>query len=270
MLIHRSSQTREAWWPIAIAIASAAAVCQASAAVSTEGDCSASSGQRVTPVVELYTSEGCSSCPPADRWISGFADQNKAISLVFHVDYWDYLGWSDRFASPRFSQRQRQRVNQAGGRITYTPQVMIGPQVQVDWRSSSALTRALQAAARPAEQSLTLEVSALSTHLQIELLRKGPVAANAPSVLWLAVLEDGLSSSVSRGENAGRQLNHDRVVRQWLGPYAFDSHQRLRSELEWETGWIRDQLHIVAWLEAADSGQTLAAVQLALSRCLAR
>ena len=81
------------------------------------------------PLVELYTSEGCSRYPPADRWLSKQVGQADTNRLALHVDYWDEIGWPDRFGSPAWSQRQRLRVSDQGGDTRYTPQVMVGAQV---------------------------------------------------------------------------------------------------------------------------------------------
>ena len=94
--------------------------------------CVATSGRETVPLVELFTSEGCDSCPPADRWLSAtFPSVRAAASasvLAFHVDYWDRLGWKDRFASPAFTQRQAQQQVPSGARFSYTPQVVVdGP-----------------------------------------------------------------------------------------------------------------------------------------------
>lgn len=100
--------------------------------------CAARSGAQTVPLVELYTSEGCSSCPPADRWLSRSLRSDAANFLAFHVDYWDDIGWPDRFASPAYSQRQRQRVAATGSRTVYTPQVMAGTHVQANWHKPGA------------------------------------------------------------------------------------------------------------------------------------
>src|ERR1700709_639060 len=85
---------------------------------------SVQSGALRAPVVELYTSEGCSSCPPADRWLSGFKADPSTVALAFHVDYWDRLGWKDRFASAAFTERQSRQQAVNGARFSYTPQVV--------------------------------------------------------------------------------------------------------------------------------------------------
>src|SRR6266446_1916594 len=90
--------------------------------------CSARSGATVTPVIELYTSEGCNSCPPADRWLSALdlgAPPARAVALAFHVDYWDRLGWRDRFGSAVFTERQHEQKSRRHAAFVYTPQVLL-------------------------------------------------------------------------------------------------------------------------------------------------
>ena len=84
-------------------------------------------------MVELYTSEGCSSCPPADRWLSGLKGKPAVVALSFHVDYWDRLGWKDRFSSAAYSQRQSQLQRTSGARYVYTPQVVVAGRDQPRW-----------------------------------------------------------------------------------------------------------------------------------------
>ena len=95
--------------------------------------CSARSGALAPTVVELYTSEGCNSCPPADRWLSRLKADPAVVALAFHVDYWDRLGWKDRFASPLYTQRQAQQQSISGARFSYTPQVIVDGVDRPDW-----------------------------------------------------------------------------------------------------------------------------------------
>ena len=104
-------------------LAGAAAAAAATPAGSVE--CSARSGAATPRVVELYTSEGCDSCPPADRWLSGLRGRDDVIALAFHVDYWDRLGWVDRFGSPAHTERQQRLSRAMGSRFVYTPQVLL-------------------------------------------------------------------------------------------------------------------------------------------------
>ena len=108
--------------------------------------CSARSAATVTPVVELYTSEGCNSCPPADRWLSKLKADAPVVALAFHVDYWDRLGWKDRFASPAFTQRQAEQQRTSGARFSYTPQVIIDGADRPDWPGAAPASRTRPAA----------------------------------------------------------------------------------------------------------------------------
>lgn len=181
-------------------------VCGQAAAASEA--CSASSGPRLTPVIELFTSEGCSSCPPADQWASslkGAASQGLVVVQAFHVGYWDNLGWVDRFASPAFTSRQRELAGLNGLRSIYTPQVVRNGVDWPDWRSSPS--DAVAAGANLALRRLgSNQFEAMVTPVQGGTARW--------SAYW-TVTEDGHSSKVKSGENAGEFLKHDFVVRQY-------------------------------------------------------
>ena len=166
--------------------------------------CSARSPAHSTPVVELYTSEGCNSCPPADRWLSALSAKHEVVALAFHVDYWDRLGWADRFASPAFTQRQAQQQAVNGSRYSYTPQVVVNGVDRKDWPGVS-----LDAAARP------------SAGVQIGLARQGnqltatvQASSSARLSAYWAVTENGHTTAVKGGENSGVMLKHDHVVRE--------------------------------------------------------
>jgi hypothetical protein len=184
--------------------------------------CSARSGAGVIPLVELYTSEGCSSCPPADRWLS---QQSRSLGdaanwLAFHVDYWDDLGWPDRFASPQFTERQRRRVGARGETTVYTPQVMLGEDVRAEWRADTAFARALADASTPARVgvALSLHGDAGGVALFVGAARVDDRDVSTAQV-WLAESVDGQVTDVRAGENGGVRLKHDRVVRKLWGPW---------------------------------------------------
>lgn len=182
--------------------------------------CAARSGAQTVPLVELYTSEGCSSCPPADRWLSRSLRSDSANFLAFHVDYWDDIGWPDRFASPAYSQRQRQRVAATGSRTVYTPQVMAGTHVQGNWHKPGAWQRTLKEQRQPPPRAaLTLGLQRAGKGWQAML---GAAPIGAPVVgaqVWLARYVDAQTTKVRAGENRGVALRHDRVVRQLSGPW---------------------------------------------------
>jgi hypothetical protein len=167
-----------------------------------------------TAVVELFTSEGCSSCPPADALLSELAAEETpgVILLELHVDYWDRLGWPDPWADKQFSDRQR-RYGERFDQV-YTPQMVVNGEAQFVG-SDRLLARALIAKALAAPQS------ALSVDARREGQTIRATVAGAPhgTALVATIVEDGLSSDVARGENRGSKLRHDRVARAWVeGP----------------------------------------------------
>jgi hypothetical protein len=194
-------------------------------AVPATGDaraaCSARSGVQVVPLVELYTAEGCSSCPPADRWLSRQVGHAPANWLAFHVDYWDSLGWRDRFAAPAHTQRQRERAWAWSSATIYTPQVMVGPGIHAPWRSDARFATLLRAARVPARAGLALRVHRARDGGLHARVAAAPVAAvrGTQAQLWLARWIDGQHTAVRAGENAGVQLRHDRVVQGLWGPW---------------------------------------------------
>ena len=157
-------------------------------------------------LLELYTSEGCSSCPPADRWVSGLKTQpdlwRRFIPVSFHVDYWDYIGWPDRFASPAFTNRQRRHASEQSMRTIYTPGFFLNG---AEWRWRG---RDLQADLEKAPAGiLQLEINDADLTIQFDSeLPHGGLQAS------VALLGFGIETRVKAGENAGRTLNHDFVV----------------------------------------------------------
>ncbi|WP_298833237.1 thioredoxin family protein [uncultured Piscinibacter sp.] len=168
--------------------------------------CSARSGDTVTPVIELYTSEGCSSCPPADRWLSTLQPGAPNVALAFHVDYWDRLGWRDRFASPAFSRRQQAQRAVNGARVSYTPQVVVQGVDLPDWRGIRLPV------SNSAKAQVDITISGDGGRFDA-IVQARPGAPARLAAFW-AVSEDGHLSRVTAGENAGEKLAHDHVVRE--------------------------------------------------------
>lgn len=192
--------------PCAIALVT---LLHASPLLAGQAACSAQSAATQVPVIELYTSEGCSSCPPADQWLSGLkaqAAQGRAVVQAFHVGYWDYIGWVDRFASPAHTTRQKQIAAANGQRGIYTPQLVRNGQ---DWRDYG---RAVPASTEPGRASISLQSLPGDG---FEALVTPAVGVGAWSAYW-TVTEHGHTSKVKSGENAGETLKHDFVVRQYV------------------------------------------------------
>ncbi len=194
--------------------------------------CSAVSGPDRVPLIELYTSEGCDSCPPADRWLATTAAEafkaGRAVPLALHVDYWDHLGWRDPYASAQFSARQRASAQRANSRVIYTPQVQVNGRDFRGWGDRRAVARALDAGGGPARAKLALEATqqgAAPWTIAVNAEAAGETARGAG--VYLALYESGLVSQVKAGENRGATLRHDFVVREWLGPLPLDATGRL-------------------------------------------
>lgn len=176
--------------------------------------CTTASGQppadSAPVVVELFTSQGCSSCPPADALLNKLARDGKiagraVLPLSYHVDYWDDLGWPDPFASPAWSARQRDYAQALGDDRVYTPEMVVAG--RVGFVGSDALRAAKAIAAAPAQKKLT--VTATWTKSQVMLDGSAP----SDAALIVAIFQDGTRTKVPRGENAGEVLTGDRVVR---------------------------------------------------------
>jgi hypothetical protein len=173
-----------------------------------------------TPVVvELFSSEGCSSCPPADAFLKDL-DATQPISgvavlgLEFHVDYWDDLGWKDPFANPEYSNRQRQYSVAFHDRSVFTPELVVeGHQVFSNGDSAELKTFVAGAAKRP-RAAVTLTRGSSGIDVNVRDVPKGTPGDSAE--LWLAVTESGLSTRVEAGENNGRTLAHAPVVRSFV------------------------------------------------------
>ncbi len=161
--------------------------------------CEVRSAAQPPAIVELYTSEGCSSCPPADRWLTGLKGRNDVIALAFHVNYWDRLGWPDRFATPAITERQHQLAQTSGSSYVYTPQVVMNGRDLRNWSDASI--------ARPAASKV-----ALSMKREGNTVTANVGAGSERLAGYWAVLEDGHSTRVKAGENSGETLKHDHVV----------------------------------------------------------
>ena len=225
--------------------------------------CEVSSGPKTAALVELYTSEGCSSCPPADRQLSRLREalgpSAAVVPLALHVGYWDYIGWKDPFAQAAFGDRQKRLVEANRQRTLYTPQFFIGG---ADLRSSGE-------ALKSEVGRINATAAAASIRLQAGPARSGTLALTAeattrtadPAALYLAVAENGLVSKVAHGENGGATLSHDHVVRAWIGPVPLaGGTARVQREIDLPPAWNRARLEVAAFVQQERTGQVLQAV----------
>lgn len=184
--------------------------------------CEARSGAQRTPVIELYTSEGCSSCPPADRWLSTLKGA-PVVAQAFHVGYWDYIGWVDRFASPAYTERQRGIAATNQLRSIYTPQVVRNGRDWHDWTSyfKSSPTPS------PAGAAIAIQRSAADPGGEQFIATVTPATGVGPWTAYWTITEHAHSSRVKAGENRGETLQHDFVVRQYTPVGRYEGAQRL-------------------------------------------
>ena len=184
----------------------------------------ANSGTQQKAVVELYTSQGCSSCPPADKLLGQLSKRDDIIALTFPVDYWDYLGWKDTLARPSYSARQRAYAGERGDGQIYTPQVVIDGAYHAVGSNSAAIERTVsKAKERFAKAHISLEMHVKGDTLVITAGAAPKGAHVKPATIWLALVKKSATVQIARGENRGRTLTYHQVVRdmtpvgQWTG-----------------------------------------------------
>ena len=233
----------------------------------TAGECRLQSPAHRVSVLELYTSEGCNSCPPADRWFSALAQQGvtsqNAVLLAFHIDYWNQLGWPDRFSQNRYSQRQREVASRASKGVVYTPQILLdGRDLRLNY-SVDQLRSTLDVINRePGQARIDAQVSASADALRITAEVEVTPGARAPGIRsWVAAYENGLQTQVKAGENAGKLLQHDYVVRELAGPFPLgaDGRTHLVHMVKLRSEWDAHNLGIAVFVERANSGEVLEA-----------
>jgi hypothetical protein len=243
----------------------------AAIAVGKNPECSARSNDRIVPLIELYTSEGCSSCPPADNWLSGLAGEgfttDRVISLAFHVDYWDYIGWKDQFSSPKFTARQQQAVQTGRAAFAYTPQVLFNGIDFPDWHESASFAQAVQVVQKQqahAKLSLTLSLKN-SGEIMVESAEQVNVSDRSNADVYFAVYENNLTSSVDAGENSGRKLSHNHVVREFYGPYPLSGLDgSLQHSFTLGTQWHQRNAGIVSFVQNRETGIVLQSLAIPL------
>jgi len=240
-------------------------------ALADNGHCEAHSSANRVAVLELYTSEGCNSCPPADRWVSalparGFTP-DRVIPLAFHVDYWDQLGWPDRMAKAQFSVRQRIQAARNRADVVYTPQLLLNG---TDYRQSageSGFGDRITAINRlPAAADLMLRQQSVPAGVEVELEMGLAKVASGNAQTFVALTENRLQSAIRAGENQGKLLHHDFVVRELVGPLPQGEAGRVhwKSAVTLRADWKRSDLSLVAFVQDQRSGEILQAMRVPL------
>jgi len=210
-----------------------------------------SSQGKQTQLLELYTSQGCSSCPPADRWLSQWQHNpelwNKLVPVAFHVDYWDWIGWQDPYASPRHGQRQRAYKQSGGIKSVYTPGFVVDGHEWRGWFSGAALPAA------------STKKGELIAHINADSIRLEYRAASLPDnvSLHIALLGFDLQTAVKAGENSSRKLHEDFVV---LLHKVTNGHHSGKLELPPKDTLPTNRLGFAAWISSPGSNQPLQVV----------
>lgn len=224
-------------------------------------------------LLELYTSEGCDSCPPADRWISTLPRRglgaDRVVALGFHVDYWNYLGWNDPFARPEYSAHQHDASRRNNARVVYTPQLLLNgtdfrriasrddiPDRVYALNRESPLARIRLRLARESPDTLFVQGTVIVPDASER------VAARA----FLALYENQLANQIKAGENRGKRLQHDLVVRELAGPYPIDTRgvATFGRRFAFGTGWKPGDLHVAAFVQNDRTGNVLQVLALAI------
>ena len=162
-------------------------------------------------VVELFTSQGCNSCPPADAFLGELAKRDDLIALTYHVDYWDYLGWPDTFASPDYTARQRNYAAAMRERRVYTPQMVVGGSAGAVGSHRARVAAEIEAARRAGTQYLQVELARENDYFVVRLPDS---RAHEEATIWLVRYDRVREVAIRRGENGGRTLKYYNVVRQ--------------------------------------------------------
>jgi len=169
-------------------------------------------------VVELFTSQGCSSCPPADQIIGDLAKDPSVIALSMPVDYWDYLGWKDTLADSRFSARQKAYSQMRGDRDIYTPQAVVNGASQVIGSDATKIKTEIDNTRKSAASvmSVPVSVSVSGKHVNVSVAASTEASSSNHGEVWICSVSKTVPITVGRGENRGRELTYYNVVRNWL------------------------------------------------------
>jgi hypothetical protein len=220
---------------------------------------SAAAQSKPVVVVELFTSEGCSSCPPADALFRELQAKGiPGVELVLlgeHVDYWNHLGWRDGFSSEQFTRRQEDYTKKLRIDSAYTPQAIVNGRTELVGNDEGALRSAIARATQvppPVRVNVQFDVASQTAHVTTN---------GAEGELFAAVTEDGLSSAVKAGENDGRTLTHAAIVRRLIDAGAAKGSTGKDVKLPLDAKWNRAKLHIIAFVEDVNTGAILGAAQ---------
>jgi hypothetical protein len=225
---------------------------------------------RMPVIIELFTSEGCDTCPPADKYLQRLLqdqpiDGVEIIALAEHVDYWDRLGWSDPFSSSLFSKRQNYYADFFKHDSVYTPQMIVNGTRELRGKDGN---KPIEDAAKDRIGIIKLTISKAvegTVSLKVKVTKLPAISSGDQAIVFLAVTEDELTSNVLRGENSGRKLKHMAVARilRTIGEVRGEE-TILSADLTLEKDWKRDDLSVVAFVQEVGSRRILGAVKIGI------
>ncbi len=218
-------------------------------------------------LVELFTSEGCSSCPPAERALAFLEKEQpypqvEIITLALHVDYWNHLGWKDEFSTPLFTQRQELYVEKLKVDSAYTPQMIVDGKIQFVGSDSGKAAKAIIEAAKIQKGKIVIVKNKDKLTVKITDL-----PAHESSNIFLAIAEDNLVSNIGRGENSGKRLEHQSVVRELKSIGTLNPKQNsaeIETVLQLNQNWKKENLKVIVFVQENDSRKILAVVKVLL------
>lgn len=237
--------------------------------------CAAESGSRRVALLELYTSEGCDSCPPTDRWVSALSQRglepNRIVTLGFHVDYWNNLGWKDPFSRADYSARQRASNQRNRSTFVYTPQLLLNG---ADYRRGTlnddiaGRVSAINQERPGARIALKLATGA-AAEISIQGAVSVPEVSRRDSAqAFLVIYENNLANTVTSGENRGKQLRHDFVVRALAGPFQVDTRGEAAfvHRFPLDPAWKSADLRVASFVQNQHTGDVLQALEAPICR----
>lgn len=219
-------------------------------------------------VVELFTSQGCSLCPPADAFFDSFAARDDVIALALHVDYWDYIGWPDHFASPAFTARQKAYARANGTRSVYTPQMVVDGSHFIGGAQAMLLARSILDESDSAD-SVLVEIAREGDYVTVDMAPRLTVAAQqgrgddgaapdgAPADVFLVRYLPEATVRIERGENAGKTIRYRNIVTEWITLGQWDGEQPLTIDAH-----VTGELPVVVIVQTADHGPIIGAAAL--------
>jgi hypothetical protein len=230
-------------------------------------------GDRKPVVVELFTSEGCSSCPPADALLKKVeTDQPirdaQVIVLEEHVDYWNQDGWFDPYSSPEWTLRQKEYVTKLKGKGAYTPQMIVDGQREFVGNSIRDAGAAIHEAAQRAKAEITITPDASAKgdaqHFDVKVAKLAETESKEDADIWMAITEDGLVGDVKAGENAGKNLQHAAILRSFhkigtVGGNKESSPFEANPEVKFKSNWKKENLRVVVFVQERKSFRILGA-----------